>query len=122
MIDILSWVFLLGGAFFLVSAGIGLLRLPDVFTRLHGAGMADTMGVALTTIGLMLQAGLSLVTLKLLLIWLFIWFTSPVAGHSVARSALVGGERPVLHPRDPQAAAAAAASARQGDAVEGRAP
>lgn len=92
----LSWLFLLAGAFFLLVSGIGVLRMPEVFTRLHAAGITDTLGAALTLIGLMLQAGLSLVTVKLGLIWLFLWFTSPVATHSVARAALLAGVRPLL--------------------------
>ena len=99
VIDLLSWALLLSGAFFLLLAGFGVLRLPDVFTRLHAAGMGDTMGVALTVSGLMLQAGLTLVTVKLLLIWLFVWFTSPISGHSVARSALLAGVKPILSGR-----------------------
>jgi multicomponent Na+:H+ antiporter subunit G len=118
VIDILSWIFLLAGAFFMLVAGIGVLRMPDVFTRIHAAGLKDTLGVALTMIGLMLQAGLTLLTLKLLLIWVFLWFTSPVASHAVARSALVGGVRPILHARDPEGVAAARASARIGDPGE----
>lgn len=96
VIDLLSWGLLLSGAFFLLLAGIGVLRLPDVFTRLHAAGMGDTLGVALTVAGLMLQAGLTSVTVKLLLIWLFVWFTSPISGHSVVRSALLAGVKPML--------------------------
>lgn len=100
IVDVLSWVFLLSGAFFMVLAGIGVLRLPDVFSRMHAAGLKDTLGAALTLIGLMLQAGLSLVTAKLVLIWLFLWFTSPVAGHAVTRAALASGIRPILARRD----------------------
>ena len=99
VVDVLTWILLLSGAFFMLVAGAGVLRLPDVFTRLHAAGMKDTLGVAFTITGLMLQAGLTLVTIKLLLIWLFLWFTAPIAGHSVARSALLGGVKPVLGDR-----------------------
>jgi multicomponent Na+:H+ antiporter subunit G len=115
VIDVLSWICLLAGAFFMLVAGIGVLRMPDVFTRIHAAGVKDTMGAALTLIGLMLQAGLTLVAVKLALIWAFLWFTSPVASHSVARAALIGGVRPILHTRNGQAVASAAESARIGD-------
>lgn len=110
VVDVLSWAFLLAGAFFMLVAGIGVLRLPDVFTRLHAAGMKDTMGAALTLIGLMLQAGFTLVTVKLFLIWLFLWFTAPIAGHSVARSALLGGVKPLL---EDSGSAASAEQARR---------
>jgi multicomponent Na+:H+ antiporter subunit G len=84
VIDLLSWVFLLGGAFFMLVAGIGVLRLPDIFTRMHAAGVKDT-SVRPDPDRADAPGGFSLVTAKLLLIWLFLWFTSPVASHAVAR-------------------------------------
>ena len=96
VVDILSWACILSGAFFMLVAGIGIIRMPDVFTRGHAAGIKDTLGAALTLLGLMLQAGLTLVTVKLIFIWAFLWFTSPVSGHSVMRAALLGGVKPVL--------------------------
>ncbi len=94
--DLLSWAFILGGGFFLIVGGIGLLRLPDFFTRLHAAGIIDTMGAELMLAGFVLQAGFSLVTVKLLLIVLFIMFTSPTAAHALAKAALHGGYKPRL--------------------------
>lgn len=94
LLDILSWVFLVSGGFFAVVGGIGVLRLPDVYTRLHGSGMTDTMGAGLILTGLMFQAGLSLVTVKLFLVLLFLWLTSPISTHAVARAALHVGVRP----------------------------
>lgn len=96
VIAVLSGAFLLGGAVFNLAAGVGVLRLPDVFTRLHASGMKDTMGSALTLIGLMLLAGLSLVTVKLIIIWALLWLTCSVSTHAVARAAFLGGVRPVL--------------------------
>jgi multicomponent Na+:H+ antiporter subunit G len=123
VVDVLSWIFLVAGAFFMLVAGIGVLRMPDVYTRIHAAGIKDTLGAALTLIGLMLQAGLTLVAVKLVLIWAFLWFTSPVASHSVARAALLGGVRPILHSKDGAAALESAArSARTGDQREGGEP
>jgi multicomponent Na+:H+ antiporter subunit G len=107
VIDLLSWAFLLSGAFFMLVAGLGVLRLPDVFTRMHAAGLKDTLGAALTLVGLMLQAGFTLVAVKLLLIWLFLWFTSPVASHAVVRAALSAGLRPILSGEAPPPVAAA---------------
>lgn len=98
ILDVLSWILILGGGFFAVSGGIGVLRLPDVFSRLHASGMTDTMGAGLILTGLMLQSGLSLVTVKLLLVLFFLWFTSPIATHAVARAALHVGIRPVTGP------------------------
>lgn len=98
VLDALSWVLLAGGSFFAVTGGIGVLRLPDVFSRLHGSGMTDTMGAGLILGGLMLQAGLSLVTVKLVLVLGFLWLTSPVATHALARAALDRGVKPVTGP------------------------
>ncbi|MCG8692447.1 MAG: monovalent cation/H(+) antiporter subunit G [Minwuiales bacterium] len=98
-IDILSWALLLSGGFFVVVGGIGVLRLPDLYTRMHAAGVTDTAGAALILVGLMLQAGFTLITVKLLLILLFLWFTSPTASYALANSALFDGVKPLLHKR-----------------------
>ena len=92
--DVLSWIFLLSGSFLAVSGGIGVIRMPDLFTRLHASGVTDTGGAGLILVGLMFQGGLSLVTLKLLLILGFLWFSSPVSTYALARAALAGGEEP----------------------------
>ncbi len=94
--DILSWMLLLGGGFFLIVGGIGLLRLPDFYTRLHAAGITDTLGAGLILLGLMVQAGPTLVTIKLILIGVFLFFTSPTATHAVANAAFVAGLKPRL--------------------------
>lgn len=94
IVDIASWILLAGGSFFLLVGGIGLLRMPNFFTRLHAAGITDTGGAGLMLAGLMLQSGWSLVTLKLLLALFFILFTSPTACHALARTALQAGLKP----------------------------
>ncbi|MEQ9397715.1 MAG: monovalent cation/H(+) antiporter subunit G [Longimicrobiales bacterium] len=94
-LDVLSWVFIVGGTFFVVVGAIGVLRMPDLFTRLHAAGMTDTMGAGLLILGMMLQAGISLNLGRLILIYLFLFVTSPVASHALARAALLGDVRPV---------------------------
>ena len=94
--DIVSWILVLAGSMFAVVGGIGLLRLPDLFTRMHGAGMTDTMGAGLILTGLMFQAGLTLVTCKLVLILLFLLLTSPTSAHALAKSALAHGMEPQL--------------------------
>ncbi len=89
--DALGWLFLLAGSFFVVSGGIGLVRMPDFFTRMHPSGVVDTLGAALIVAGLIVQAGPTQVTMKLLLILAFLFFTSPTATHAVAHAALAGG-------------------------------
>ena len=96
LLDVLSWVCLfLGGAFGIIG-GVGVLRLPDFFTRLHAASISDTIGVGLILLGLCLQAGWSLVTVKLVLIFVFIVFAGPTAAHALARAALHAGHKPML--------------------------
>lgn len=85
----------LGSVFVLIGA-LGLLRLPDIFTRVHGASVLDTAGAALMLVGMMLQAGASLVTVKLAFLLAIFLFTLPVAGHALARAALQGGLAPRL--------------------------
>jgi len=94
LLDAVSWALILVGSVFLVIGGVGMVRLPDVFARMHGAGIIDTMGACAVLIGLMVQAGLTIVTIKLLLIVVFIMFTSPTTTHALARAALGGGARP----------------------------
>ena len=96
MIDLLSWISLVAGSFFLIIGTIGLIRLPDFFTRLHAASVVDTFGCILIMMGLMLQAGFSLITVKLILIVIFILFTSPTAAHALAKAALHGEVKPLL--------------------------
>jgi multicomponent Na+:H+ antiporter subunit G len=94
LLDILSWICLLGGSAFLIVSAIGILRFPDFFTRLHALGVCDTMGAGLIMLGLMLQGGLSLVTVKLLLILFFVIFTGPTAIHALAAAARISGLDP----------------------------
>ncbi len=93
VVDIASWTLLLAGAFFIMVGGIGIVRLPDFFTRLHAAGVTDTLGAELIVLGLILQAGFSLIAVKLLLIGAFIFLTSPTATHAIASAAYVAGMR-----------------------------
>ncbi len=76
------------------------MRLPDLYTRLHPAGVIDTVGVAFTLIGFMIQAGFTFATVKLILILAFIFFTSPTATHALAKAAGHGGLRPRLDGED----------------------
>ena len=93
-LDILSWIFLVSGSVFALIGAVGIIRLPDVFSRMHGAGIIDTAGAGFILIGLAFQAGLTLVTVKLLLIVVFLMFTSPTSTHALARAALNSGVKP----------------------------
>jgi multicomponent Na+:H+ antiporter subunit G len=97
--DLLSWICLLVGGAVTVIGGIGMIRLPDVFARMHGAGMVDTLGLTLILVGLMFQAGFTLITFKLFLIVVFVLYTSPAVTHALARACLYGGVRPLAAER-----------------------
>jgi len=94
LLDLLSWLTIGIGMVFLFAGGIGLLRMPDFYTRCHAAGITDTGAMLLLIVGLMFQAGLSFVTVKLALIMVFLLFTSPTATHALAQAAYTGGMRP----------------------------
>jgi multicomponent Na+:H+ antiporter subunit G len=84
-----------GAAFCLIGA-IGVLRFPDVYSRMHAAGITDTLGALLVLVGLMLLAGFSLALVKLLFILAFLWMASPTATHALAKAARHGGVHPKL--------------------------
>ena len=94
IIDLLSWVLIAVGCFFMLTGGIGLVRLPDLFSRSHAAGITDTSGAGLILIGVMFQAGFTLLTVKLIFIFVFIMFSSPTATHALVRAARHGGLKP----------------------------
>jgi len=98
--EVICWVLLVLGAVFCVIGGIGLLRLPDVYTRMHGAGITDTMGAGLVLTGLMVYEGLTLVTVKLVLIMGFLLLTSPTATHAVAKAARMAGIKPLMDEKE----------------------
>lgn len=97
LLDLFSWISLLAGSTFLIIGTIGLIRFPDFFTRLHASSIVDTLGCILIMLGLMLQAGLSIVTMKLILVVIFILFTSPTAVHALAKAALHGQVKPLTN-------------------------
>lgn len=92
--DILSWLLLTAGGFFVLIGGIGALRMPNLYTRMHAASVTDAMGAILVLSGIMLQAGLSLATIKLVAILVFLLITSPTSSYALASAALIAGIRP----------------------------
>lgn len=101
IIDILSWICLLAGGALGIVGGIGIHRFPDFYSRLHAAGITDTLCAMLILLGLGLQAGWSIAAFKLALIFVFLFFTSPTASHALANAALHTGLKPWLN-RDDQ--------------------
>ncbi len=94
--EIASWCCVVAGSVLSVIGGIGMHRFPDFYTRVHAAGTTDTMCAALFLLGLGLQAGLSLVTFKLFLIFIFLFLTSPTAAHALANTATEANLKPLL--------------------------
>ena len=91
VLDVLSWLLLLSGTTFCVIGGIGLIRMPDFYTRSHAASLGDTMGAGLILAGLALQAPSILIVVKLAFIGGFVWFTGPIATHALVKAAYARG-------------------------------
>ena len=87
IVNLISALCLLLGSFLCLSGGIGIIRFPDFYTRMHAVGVTDTLGAGMILIGLMLQTPEDLVVLKLLLILVMTIFISPVASHALAKAA-----------------------------------
>ena len=100
LFDILTWLFLIGGAAFSIIGGIGIVRMPEFYSRLHGGGVTDTLGAALIIFGLMFQTGLTLATLKLAMILFFLLVVSPSSCHALAKSAIMQGLDPVTDKKE----------------------
>ena len=96
VLDIITWILLMLGAFFAIVGAYGIVRLPEFFSRLHGGGITDTLGAGLILIGLFFQADDFLVFGKLVMILFFLLVTSPTSCHALAKSALAQGLKPVL--------------------------
>lgn len=79
---------LAAGAFFAVVGCLGLVRMPALYPRMHAASVTDTLGAGLLLLGMMLAAGASLVTAKLILLGMLLFLTSPTATHALAQAAL----------------------------------
>jgi multicomponent Na+:H+ antiporter subunit G len=98
LIDALSWLCLVAGGIFCIIGAVGMLRMPDFYTRLHAASVIETLGGGLIMLGLLLQAGVTLVAAKLLIVALLVFFISPTATHALAKAAMERGVRPLLDP------------------------
>ena len=94
--EIVSGIFLVIGAVAMLVGGVGILRMPDLFTRLHAVGIIDTLGVAAILIGLAFLAGWGLVLIKLIIIFALLMLLNPSASHALARAAVHGAKKPWL--------------------------
>jgi multicomponent Na+:H+ antiporter subunit G len=104
--DIVSVALMAIGVIFVLAGAVGVVRLPDFYTRMHAAGVTDTLGAELIVLSLILQAGFTLLAAKLLLVGFILFLTSPTATHAVANAAHRAGLNPLLsrhqpkHPRE----------------------
>jgi multicomponent Na+:H+ antiporter subunit G len=96
LVDGLSWVLVLAGSFFICVGMFGLVRMPDLFTRMHAASVTDTLGAGLLFAGFVLQAGFTLVAAKLVIILALLFFAGPVITHALSQAALHAGILPRL--------------------------
>ena len=96
--EIISWTFIMAGALLGIAGGIGIHRFPDFYSRLHAVGITDTLCAALFLIGLGLQTGVSIASVKLMLIFILLFFSSPTATHALADAAFLSGLKPELEP------------------------
>ena len=86
-VTVLAAFLICAGIFFLLMGAVGLIRFPDFYTRMHAAGKCDTLGSLLLLVGLATYQGFDFSSAKLLVIAVFIFFTSPTAAHAIARAA-----------------------------------
>ncbi len=96
LLDVATGLCLLTGCGFVLIGTLGLLRLPDFYTRLHAAGVIDTLGAWLILLGMALQSPNLLTGLKLLMLFALLLFASPTTSHLLARAALHAGLKPQL--------------------------
>jgi multicomponent Na+:H+ antiporter subunit G len=93
--DVIAAILILGGSAFVILGAVGIIRMPDVFTRLHAVSLSDTIGASLILLGLAVESGLNLVTARLVLLVLFLVFAGPMATHAVIRAALHAKLKPI---------------------------
>ena len=89
--EFIAGLFLAGGAFFLLASAIGMLRLPDFYCRLHASGNSETLGVMLSFMGLVIYEGLTLTSLKMIMIFLLIFLGNPIGTHILSKAAYESG-------------------------------
>ena len=94
IISIIAGIFILGGLFFLTVSSIGIIRLPDFYSRNHGVGKSETLGTMLMLIGLAIYEGFEITSAKLLMIVVFVFLANPTATHIIARAAFKSGLQP----------------------------
>ena len=96
VLEAAAYLLIFAGTAFCLVGAVGVLRFPDVYSRMHAAGVTDTLGALLVLLGLLLLAGFSLAGTKLVFILAFLWMASPTATHALAKAARHGGVHPMI--------------------------
>jgi len=86
--------FMIAGLFFMLVAALGMVRLPDVYTRSHAAGLTDSVGALLLLTGLALYQGFSANLVRVLIVLVLLYLLNPVITHATVRAALRSGIKP----------------------------
>ena len=84
------------GVFFIFTAGVGLIRLPDFYSRTHAVSKADALGIMLIILGLIVHEGFSINSLKLFYIFVSVAIANPIGSHAIGHAALKRGQKPLL--------------------------
>ncbi|MFM1816203.1 MAG: hypothetical protein RLZ98_2898 [Pseudomonadota bacterium] len=121
-IELVSWILILLGSFFIVVGMVGVMRMPDVYTRMHATSVTETLGASILIIGLLLQTDIALTIFKLITILGIIFFTGPVVTHALAQAALHAGVDPLLHEDRTDRIDAPSTAASNDESSNGRPP
>jgi len=93
---IISWILLSSGSFFIITGAFGIYKFPEFWSRLQASSVTDSLGVYLILLGLAVQSGFTFVTVKLVIIGVFLFITGPTSTHALANAAFISGLRPVV--------------------------
>ncbi len=86
-------IFMVAGAIFFIASAIGMLRLPDFYTRIHASGNSETMGCMLSFIGLIIYEGATLTSLKMAIIFIIVFLANPIGSHILSKAAYKSGHK-----------------------------
>lgn len=96
VLELATWACLITGSVFCLIGVVGIIRFPDAYTRMHAASLVETLGAGLILLGLILQAGFSLISAKLALIFIFLFLTNPTTTHALSRALIYAGIKPYV--------------------------
>lgn len=94
-VNLISLTLMVAGAFFMLSGALGILRMPDFFTRIHPASVIDSFGAPLVLLGAAIHFGFSFIAGKIILLMLLLIITNPTATHVLSQSAIIGKLKPL---------------------------